>query len=207
GRAPSSMTFWSDRSNGALAPFGPWAVAAGSRNGTAQTPSVDVTAITLMRSLERRMARSFKVETPEWGGTGPRPPPRRSTEYGYVNDPSGPDLLQGEDEHRGAGREVLDLRPERRVETEDQRAQTTGHGDVLLAVHGVADRAASMAGAGTEVPELLAGVAIVGAHHAFDVPVEDEPAGRGKHAADRRVLVVHGPLALAGHGVARVEIP
>src|SRR5213593_1658051 len=199
------MTFWSDRSNGALAPFG-WAVAAGwSRNGTAQTASVDVTAITLMRSLEQRMARSFEVETPEWGGSPT--PPRRSTEYSYINNPSGPDLLQGEDEHRGAGGEVLDLRPERRIETQDQRAETTGHGDVLLAVHGVADRAASMAGARAEVPELLAGVAIVGAHHALDVPVDDDPAGRGEHAADRRVLVVHGPLALAGHGVARVEMP
>src|SRR5262249_37004419 len=116
-------------------------------------------------------------------------------------------LLQAEDEERTARREVLDLGPEGRVETQHQRPQTARHRDVLLAVDGVADRPAAVAGAGAEAPQLLAGVGVVGVDDALDVAVEHQPAAGREDAADRRVLVDDAPLLLAAHGIAGVEMP
>ena len=64
-----------------------------------------------------------------------------------------------------------------------------------------------MPGPGPEVPQLFAAVSIVGADHAFDVAVDDEPAAGRQDAADRRIFEVDAPLALAGHGIARVQMP
>src|SRR5262249_25822739 len=101
---------------------------------------------------------------------------------------------------------VLDLRPQRGIETEHERAETARHRDVLLAVHRVADGTTAVAGARAEVPELLAAVGVVRVHDAFDVAVDHEAAAGGEHAADRWVLVVDAPLALARDRVARVEM-
>src|SRR5438128_9406334 len=57
------------------------------------------------------------------------------------------------------------------------------------------------------LPQLLAAVCIVTADHAFDVAVEDDPAPGRQDAADRRILEVDGPLALARHGIARIQMP
>src|SRR5438067_8259236 len=94
----------------------------------------------------------------------------------------------------------------RSIETEHERAEPARHCDVLLAVHRVADRPAAMAGAGAEVPQLLARVRVVRVHDTLDVAMEHEVAAGGEHAADRRVLVVDAPLALAGDRVTRVEV-
>src|SRR5438309_7206704 len=115
-------------------------------------------------------------------------------------------LLQREDEQRASGREIGHLRPERRVEAQDQRPEAAGDGNVLLAVDGVADRPATVPGAGPEVPQLFTTVCIVRPNHAFDIPVDDQPAGGREDAPDRRVLEVDAPLALAGHGIARIQV-
>src|SRR6266550_2755874 len=115
-------------------------------------------------------------------------------------------LLQREDEHGRARRKVLDLGPQRGIETEYERAETARHRDVLLAVDGVADGPAAVAGAGAEVPQLLARVGVVRVHDPFEVPVEDEVAAGGQHTPDGRVLEVDGPLPLAGHRITRVEM-
>src|SRR5436190_10287394 len=115
-------------------------------------------------------------------------------------------LLQREDEQRASGRKVGHLRPERRVEAEDERPEAAGDGNVLLAVDGVADRPATVPGAGPEVPQLFTTLCIVRANHAFDIPVDDQPAGGREDAPDRRVLEVDGPLALAGHRIARIQM-
>src|SRR4030095_5019737 len=129
-------------------------------------------------------------DTPRRDGVRPVPP--RCAEE---STPTGPVLLEREDEDRAARREVLDLGPQGRVQTQDQRAQAAGDRDVLLAVHRIADRAAPMAGAGTEVPELRPAVAVVRPHDPFDVTVDHEVAGGGQHAADRRVLWGDGARA------------
>src|SRR5947209_13893696 len=49
-------------------------------------------------------------------------------------------LLQREDEQSAAGRKVGHLGPERRIQAEDQRAQSARDRDVLFAIDGVADR-------------------------------------------------------------------
>src|SRR4030095_12448919 len=141
-------------------------------------------------------------DTPRRDGVRPVPP--RSAE---ATTPEEPVLLEREDEDRAARREVLDLGPQGWVETQDQRAQAAGDRDVLLAVHRIADRAAAMAGAGAEVPEPRPALAVVRPHDPFEVTVEHKVARGGQHAADGRVLVVHGPLALAGYGIARVKMP
>src|SRR5438477_8009223 len=115
-------------------------------------------------------------------------------------------LLQREDEQRASGRKVGHLRPERRVETEDERPEAAGDGNILLAVDRVADRPATVPGAGPEVPQLFTTVCIVRANHAFDIPVDDQPAGGREDAPDRRVLEVDGPLALAGPRIARLQM-
>src|SRR4030095_5212109 len=147
-------------------------------------------------SLEGRMGAAASNDTPRRDRRSPVPP--RCAEWTT--------LLEREDEDRAARREVLDLGPQGRVETQDQRAEAAGHRDVLLAVHRVADRAAPMAGPRAEVPELRAAVAVIRAHHPFEVAVNHEVAGGGQHAADRRVLEADGPLALAGHRIARVKV-
>src|SRR5438309_11296416 len=114
-------------------------------------------------------------------------------------------LLQREDEQRASGREIGHLRPERRVEAQDQRPEAAGDGNVLLAVDGVADRPATVPGAGPEVPQLFTTVCIVRPNHAFDIPVDDQPAGGREDAPDRRVLVVAGPPALAGPRVEWIQ--
>src|SRR6476660_4256652 len=93
-----------------------------------------------------------------------RPPPHRHL--------IGADLLQSEHEEGAPSREVSDLGPECRIQSKDEGPESTRDRDVLLAIHGVADRAAPVAGACPEVPQLLSSVHVVGVHHTLDVTVD-----------------------------------
>src|SRR5262245_21031028 len=99
------------------------------------------------------------------------PPPRRHL--------IGADLLQGEHEDGAPSREVSDLGPECRIQSQDEGPESARDRDVLLAIHGVADGAAPVAGACPEVPQLFSSVPVVGVHHTLDVTVEDETPTRG----------------------------
>src|SRR5207253_6410535 len=158
---------------------------------TEGTPTAAEPIITKTRTTRMLLPAAYVLRTTE--GRTPRPPLR-------------PRLLQREDEDGRAGREVLDLRPQRGIETEHERAEPARHRDVLLAVHRVADRAAAVAGAGAEMPQLLTGIGVVRVHDTFEITVDHEAAAGGKHAADRRVFEIDAPLALTGHRVARVEM-
>src|SRR5437762_13382802 len=94
-------------------------------------------------------------------------------------------LLQREDEQRASGRKVGHLRPERRVETEDERPEAAGDGNILLAVDRVANRPAKMPGAGPVLPQLFTTVSIVRATDAVEYPLHDKHDCGLDNAPDR----------------------
>src|SRR5205814_10142125 len=79
-------------------------------------------------------------------------------------------------------------------------------GDVLFATGHVADDAGIMTAAIVARPELLAAVRIVGVDDTFAIRDENQIAGGGEYAGERRRLVVDLPLLGAADGIAGVEM-
>src|SRR6185312_11288697 len=91
-------------------------------------------------------------------------------------------LLQGEDPERAAGRHGLQalVAGEQRVDAAD----AARHGDILPAVLLPGDRLPLDAGAGLELPELLAGIGVEGLELAGELAAEHHAARRRQHARE-----------------------
>src|SRR6266516_5292946 len=101
------------------------------------------------------------------------------------------------EDNQGAGilRHALEgLAIERDELVGHQAAPACRYRDVLLATCHVADDAGIMAHAVVVRPELLAAVRTVGVHDTFCIRHENQIAGSGEHAGERRLRVVDLPL-------------
>src|SRR6266404_6976413 len=87
------------------------------------------------------------------------------------------------------------------VEPAGPTAEARWHRDVLLAVDGVADRAADDAGAGLVRPQFLAAFLVVGFELTLGRSGEYQAAAGGQYSAHEGRGRFHGPLLVAAPGV------
>src|SRR3954454_11661389 len=108
-------------------------------------------------------------------------------------------VLDRENPQRAAGRHVGQtlVAGEQRVDA----AIAAGDRDILHAVLLPRHRLALDAGAGLELPQLLAGVGIEGFELAGELAGEDDAACRRQHARETRNVARLLPLGLAGQGI------
>src|SRR5580692_8767776 len=97
---------------------------------------------------------------------------------------SGPLLLDREDPQRAAGGHVFEplVAGEQRIDPAD----AAGHGDVLPAVLLPGDGLPLDAGAGLELPQLLARIGVESLELAGQTAAEDHAARRRQHAREAR---------------------
>src|SRR5690242_3375635 len=80
------------------------------------------------------------------------------------------------------------------------------HGNILHAVLLPRHRLPLDAGAGLELPQLLATVGVKGFELAGQLPGEDDAAGGGEHAREARDVTGRFPFALSGKWIDRLEM-
>src|SRR4051812_46663299 len=113
---------------------------------------------------------------------------------------------QREHEERAASAEVFGFGPKLRHQSGQSASPTDRHGDVLLAIYGIGDGRAAMAGACLITPKLLATGGIKGEEVAFGIPSEEQVSASSQRRGEQWILRFVGPLDLAGERVARVEV-
>src|SRR5208337_2647424 len=119
----------------------------------------------------------------------------RMWRYGEASEP--------EHIEHGGGRCVLQLRGHSRDERRLPRPHE--HGNVLLAVDGVAHSRRVDAGADIEAPQLLQAFGIVRRERAVGMAEEHQVSGRRERAAVIRVIELEPRLDLAGRRIDRLE--
>src|SRR5580700_12019630 len=110
---------------------------------------------------------------------------------------------EAENEQHGRRRGVF----QRRIVLHDERRlpRTSQNGDVLLAVHRIADGRRIDAGADAKTPSLLQGFGVIRGEGSVRLAEEDEIAGRSERPGVVREVEPHGRLDIAGGWIDGLE--